>query len=761
MPAHTIARPIKNNHQSLKIFILVGVHYTMSSRFNYLLTAILLSSLTTACGGGGGGGSSSPPPMDPPDDPPAPMDMAPTVNVLFPNQSGLTNNNFITIRGTASDDSGNVTVTVNGEEAETDDNFATWEAFIDLELGENSYTVVATDDAGNTSMAMGSVNRATLFGAPSSLVMDTANNRALISDELLQSIFAVDLTSGERSVLFDNSGLALDLFVNPTDVYLDEANNRLLVLDFVDPPTINGAVRQTVFDLSPKRLWAVDLETGERTVLIDTINFLLQHPLYDSANNQLIGSFAFSDIGTIDIDSGMITTVNSFRDPMTNNPIASITAIDLDAVNNQLIVADLAFERILSTPFGAFFGTITEISTNTTPNNQPPLFIDPSLINLDASRGRILVRNFFTNQDQLISIDSSTGERSVFISSNVPTGQNPIGSINDLIINGDEALMIDFLRDSLINVDLDSGNRTTISDIRFPTQDSENNMFRAFTDLILDEENNRALVSDRRNNTILAIDLDTGIRTNFATLSSATGIPAEIERASNGDLFVLDADLNRIVMIAADTTDETILATDPSFAQIASFTLDEANSRIILFDRGSNSVGIIDLVNNTASVVAENVLTIFPPNPNSTILGVDIAYDAANSRALLVDSSNSVVFAVNLDSGETTDLSNNDLEDQPNMLSFPASLKLDPDNNRVLLSDLANRDVTAIDLNTGERTVLFRSKPEENVIEADDLLLPLSLAIDSNGNIVILNIFSEDSLDLIDVTLDEKVIISR
>ncbi len=735
----------------------------MTPRFNPFFTAIILSSLMTACGGGGGGGGSAPPPADPVDPMvPAPMNPAPTVNVLFPNQASLTNSNFITIRGTASDDSGTVSVTVNGEAAETDDDFATWEAFIELALGENSYNVVATDGAGNTSNITGQVTRALLFGAPSSLEMDETNNRVLVSDELLQTIFTVDLTSGERSILFNNSGLALDLFVNPTDVYLDEANNRLLVLDFIERPVIENVIRETAFDPAPKRLWEIDLETGERTVLIDSIPNLLPHPLFDSANRQLIGSFQFVSIGTINVDTGNIAAANVFQSAP-NTFLAGVAAIDYDVTNNRLFGGDLigGNQRVISTPFGGIFQPITEISSNVFPNNSDPLFRSISLLNYDADRNRVLTRNLFLNLDQLVAVDEITGERTVFMSPSIPAGQNPIGSINDLVINGDSALMVDFVRDSLINVDLDTGNRTTLSENRFPIQASEDNIRRTFNDFVLDEANNRALVSDQRNNAIVAIDLDTGVRSTVASLSSETGIPAEIERASNGDIFVLDADANRIVMLTEGSSDETVLATDASFTEIASFALDEENSQIILFDRGSNSVGIVDLVNNTAGVVAENVLTTFPPDPNTTIFGTDLAYDAANNRALVVSGTDTAVFSVDLELGTTAILSDNNLDNQPNTINRAAALKMDLDNNRVLLSDIGNRSISAIDLDTGERTVVFRSQPEEDVAETDDLLFPLSLAIDSNGNIVVLNILTENSLDLIDPTLDEKVIISR
>ena len=172
---------------------------------------LLLSGLLAACGGSGGGsnGVESPPNVEPPieeppvEEPPVeeppieePAAESPSASIIFPPESALVDFNLIRIRGTASDAQGDpiTNVSVNGVAAESNDGFATWQAIVPMELGENTLTVATTDDKQNANNAAATTivqARALPFlsepGA-SSIEVDEANNRVLVMDVALDAL---------------------------------------------------------------------------------------------------------------------------------------------------------------------------------------------------------------------------------------------------------------------------------------------------------------------------------------------------------------------------------------------------------------------------------------------------------------------------------------------------------------------------------------------------------------------------------------------
>lgn len=76
--------------------------------------------------------------------------VSPVVELYFPTQLGITDKATLRVRGVASDDLSGVSyVKVNGVDAETSDDYATWQATIDLALGENEISLIAEDGSGN------------------------------------------------------------------------------------------------------------------------------------------------------------------------------------------------------------------------------------------------------------------------------------------------------------------------------------------------------------------------------------------------------------------------------------------------------------------------------------------------------------------------------------------------------------------------------------------------------------------------------------
>ena len=214
--------------------------FTVLKNLNLLFAvAFILAS----CGGGGNGSVDS---------------SAPTAIITFPPAVTATEGDRIIVRGTTTDESEITVVRVNGVDATSSDNFATWQALVNLIPGPNTLSVETGDIALNSDMVAASVQinaYGRSFDFPIDVVLDSANNRALVVDTYLKALITVDLTTGVRSILSDATiPNAVNAFSNPKDIALDSANNRLLVVD--------SALQALI---------AVDLNSGVRTILSETI----------------------------------------------------------------------------------------------------------------------------------------------------------------------------------------------------------------------------------------------------------------------------------------------------------------------------------------------------------------------------------------------------------------------------------------------------------------------------------------------------------
>ena len=210
---------------------------------------------------------------------------------------------------------------------------------VDLNTGVRS--IVSNDTIPNVVNA---------FRAPRDVALDSANNRALVidgdfSDPLAPvpagSLIAVDLTTGARTILSDD-GIpdAVNIFEDPRSVVLDSANNRALV--------VNNAFNHGA---NVDSLIAVDLVTGVRTVLSDdntpdAVNTFSspQGIALDSANNRvLVVDDGLDALMAVDLSTGARTILSDDTTPDAVNAFSRPRPIALDSINNRVLITDAAF----------------------------------------------------------------------------------------------------------------------------------------------------------------------------------------------------------------------------------------------------------------------------------------------------------------------------------------------------------------------------------------------------------------------------------
>jgi len=112
----------------------------------------------------------------------------------------------------------------------------------------------------NTSIPNGDV----LFEYPSELLLDSANNRLLVADNVKDAVYAVDISSGARTLLwnYDVDGTENDIgYIS--DMKMDLASNRVLALDY-----------------DSNKIVGINLENGDRvTVGGDGTSDVLTNPV--------------------------------------------------------------------------------------------------------------------------------------------------------------------------------------------------------------------------------------------------------------------------------------------------------------------------------------------------------------------------------------------------------------------------------------------------------------------------------------------------
>lgn len=292
------------------------------------------------------------------------------------------------------------------------------------------------------------------------IALDDANGRALVVDNRLAAVVAVDLASGARSVLSDNATPgSTNPFRGPAGIALDAANGRALVAD-----------------KSQGALLAVDLATGARTVLSDRLV------------------------------------------PDGTNPLFSPLGVAVDGPNNRALVVANGQPGVLAVDLTT--GARTLVSTNVTPDSNNP-FGGPIGIALDSANDRALVVD--NVRDSVLSVNLQTGERTILSNATTPDTVTPFTAPVGIALDSanNRALVVDNRLATTFAVNLQTGTRTVLSNATTP---DAANPFSGPAGIALDSANGRALVVDNRLGAVVAVDLQSGARSILSPASAANGI---------------------------------------------------------------------------------------------------------------------------------------------------------------------------------------------------------------------------------------------
>jgi hypothetical protein len=161
---------------------------------------------------------------------------------------------------------------------------------MDVNLVNGDRTILSADRSPDECLDCGS---GPAFLQPDGIVMESTN-RAIVTDALVGAVFAVNLTTGDRTIVSGSSTGNGPLFVRPVGIILDNADNRALVADY-----------------DANLLLSVDMTSGNRTIFSDANSNVGTGPAFifpagialDAANNRAVvsgGNLVVVELGSGD-----------------------------------------------------------------------------------------------------------------------------------------------------------------------------------------------------------------------------------------------------------------------------------------------------------------------------------------------------------------------------------------------------------------------------------------------------------------------------
>lgn len=318
-------------------------------------------------------------------------------------------------------------------------------------LGEPT---LVSSTPGNTAPTSASINRAL-----SDVVLIENTDSIYISDKTISTLFEYDWESGEKSTFANINTPNTDVpLLFPLAITHDPAMGALLVLDNANQ--FPGASSTS----AAPRLLSVDLDTGEKTTLFSFNSFVTLNDLTLNSANRLLYTAESSYVRRVDLnaDTPTSTLFSAFNIPDRRVLFNTTRAVALDAPNERLLVVDPVADTVFAVQLSD--GTRSVLSNATQPENESVDLRFPKDIVVDGANNRALVID--STRDGIVGVDLDTGERTL-------VWQNSENSVlGDSVINPEAlafhslyniALVIDDVKDTLMALDLETGDAVTLS----------------------------------------------------------------------------------------------------------------------------------------------------------------------------------------------------------------------------------------------------------------------------------------------------------
>jgi hypothetical protein len=267
-----------------------------------------------------------------------------------------------------------------------------------VDLTPDAVISVDLATADRTTVSSATVGTGPALGYPSGIDLDATNGRVLVADPGfgggLSALVAVDLGTGDRTILSGSGVGTGPQFGDPWDVALDSTNNRAIVADRLEVAVL-----------------LVDLATGDRTVLSDattgsgpSFSDPYSVALDASRNRVIVADFGLDALLAVDLASGARSVLSdaatgsgpSFTDPV---------QVRIDVDGDRVLVVGLTAQALLSVDLATGDRSFVSVSSV----GSGPDFDRPHSVALNVLCGRAFVGD--TDTDAVYSVDLATGDR--------------------------------------------------------------------------------------------------------------------------------------------------------------------------------------------------------------------------------------------------------------------------------------------------------------------------------------------------------------
>ncbi len=500
-------------------------------------------------------------------------------------------------------------------------------------------------------------------------------------------IFAIDEAGNESSATviswaIDSSAPAVTV-IFPPPVSLTDADEITVTgvttgSSDVTAVRINGATAQTTDGFATWSL-RIPIDQGENNISIEA---------EDAAGN----------VDNSSANVSIKVARNLFRNP---NRIA------FDDANNQVLVIDGA--KILALDLDSRERTVVADEAV----GAGPVLVEPLGIAIDSARNLALVTDAKLKALVAINLADDDYTRRV-ISDKFEIPRSVMVKPGAI-----DALVFDTKLRTLVSVDLSSGEHTTISDA---STDANGPTFLLPQDAALDVENNQVLVSDLFQ--VIAIKLETGQRAILTGGEDGRGVSLEFATnitidANNHRALVSDDGLDAIVAIELtdDATidqrmgDRTIFSdssqSGPKLTDPRGLAVDSKTGRIYIAEDGLNTILAANAVTGDRSGISDDGTG----TGQQFGLVKDVNYDAKNNRLIALQEDPFQIITVDLDTGDRLPLPSG--TGDPIRSSIVSMATHSSGDNAILLAESANNPEDAgpslfsLDLTTGDRSILY------------------------------------------------------
>lgn len=731
---------------------------------------------------------------------------APLAEILFPPAiSGSGGLDYeLTVRGTASDDSEIVAVRVNGAEAVTTDDFATWSTTIMLD-GTTEIVVETEDIEGNVNaradVALVGPAPGTGSSLSSGVGIALSADEVLVTDRNAGSLVSVSLTTGDRSEVAGD-------FVQPTGI-------ALLAGDAYVSDTNTDVVSR------------VDLATGETSAFLEA-GPGFGNPVYVSEGNG--GELYVVDNGRDQVTEMNLTTgltrVVTGGEVGTGPAIPNPHGLAVHPTSGLLYLGDLNADMVVEVDPASGDRTLVSSSTRGTGTD----LATPRGMALNAAGTALFLADEGT--DRIVQVDIATGDRTALSGGGVGSGPSlPVPY--DLVVDGTRLVVVDLSRRAVMAIDIATGDRSILGDnnLGAGTDFSANSVIQHAPD-------GDFWVGDRALDTVFLFDPDTGDRS--AVIESENGPGVRINDVSDfivtatgsyivdssrntifrvdmtdasreiiqrgaqyvalaesaGELFAVDSAFDRVDVFAADGSVRTFAGgtagtgvgfeTPSAIAEMGGewFIGDNGVDDVIRVDAAGERTRLssgppmgaaldVELDDAEELAIYSQLTSIHRLNRTTGErvvvsgdgVGVDAEYrrindldvDWTNGVIYAVDRDADRVFAVDVATGDATLVSGGGVG-AGTSFQYPQYIAHDAGNARLLVVDPANnRDaVFAVDIATGDRTVLS----DASTGLGTTFNAPGAIALSDDGSMAYMSDTGRDVIFSIDLATGDRTIVS-